>query len=199
VAGRRDELLDAAISLLGQHGVRGLTHRAVDAEAGVPAGSASNHFRTKDTLLDAVVERFAARERANWEDIAAQLCPTTPAELTEALAKLAHDATGAHRTLTLARYVILVEAAQRPRLRAQLTVTGGRVRAWFVHWMRVAGAADPERDTPIVQNHYTGLVLHQLAYPDPAFDPAAQLGPLIDALVRPGRGESRMTRPEVLR
>jgi AcrR family transcriptional regulator len=186
---RRDDLLDAAISVLGESGIHGLTHRAVDTAAGLPAGSTSNHFRTRDALLNAVVERFAARERANWEDIAAAVCPTTPAELAQAAVAFAHDATGPHRNLTLARYAILVEAGIHPSLRAQLTATGGRVRAWFTNWLRIAGSADPERDAPVVMNHFTGLVLHQLANPDPAFDPSAEITALITSIVRPRRAE----------
>ena len=91
MTGRRDDLLDAAICLLGERGTHALTHRAVDAAAGLPAGSASNYFRTRDALLNAVVERFAARERANWEDIAAKVCPTTPQELAQALTMFARD------------------------------------------------------------------------------------------------------------
>src|SRR5262245_2479235 len=117
---RREQILDAAITVLGESGMHGLTHRRVDAAAGLAAGSTSNHFRTRDALLSGVVERFADRERANWEDIATRMCPTTPEELAEALAVFARDATGPNRTLTLARYAILVEAAVNPTLRAQL-------------------------------------------------------------------------------
>jgi Uncharacterized protein conserved in bacteria len=189
MSNRRDELLDAAISLLGERGMHGLTHRAVDTAAGLPAGSASNHFRTRDALLDAVVERFAARERANWDEVAARVCPTTPQELARALAEFAHDATGPHRTLTLARYAILVEAGIHPSLRAQLTITGARVNAWFTNWLRIAGSADPERDAPIIMNHWTGVVLHQLAIPDPAFDPSGQLTALVTSVTRPHPAE----------
>jgi AcrR family transcriptional regulator len=186
---RREDLLDAAILVLGERGIHALTHRAVDVAAGLPAGSASNHFRTRDALLDAVVERFAARERANWEDIAALVCPATPKELAQALTEFAQDSTGPQRTLTLARYAILVEASIQPSLRAQLTVTGARVSAWFMNWLRIAGSTDPERDAPIVMNHWTGLVLHQLANPDPAFDPSAQIAALVTAVVRPAPAE----------
>jgi AcrR family transcriptional regulator len=185
MASRRDDLLDAAILVLGERGIHALTHRAVDAAARLPAGSASNHFRTRDALLNAVVERFAARERANWEDIAAQMCPATPRELARALTVFAQDSTGPHRTLTLARYAILVEASIHPSMRAQLTATGTRVNAWFMNWLRIAGSTDPERDAPIVMNHWTGLVLHQLANPDPAFDPSAQIAALVAAVVHP--------------
>ena len=185
MANRRDDLLDAAIGVLGESGIHALTHRAVDAAAGVPPGSASNHFRSRDALLDAVVERFATRERAHWEDIAARACPTTPRELARALSEFAREATGPQRTLTMARYAILLEAGIHPALRAQLASTGARVNAWFTNWMRVAGSADPGSQAPIVMNHWTGLVLHQLANPDPAFDPAAQLTSLVTAVIRP--------------
>jgi DNA-binding transcriptional regulator YbjK len=191
VSSRRNDLLDAAISLLGEQGVHGLTHRAVDTTAGVPAGSTANYFRSRDALLDAVVERFAAREKANWDDIALRLAPASPDELAGALADFAHEATGPSRTLTLARYAILVEAANRPALRAQLGETGARVNAWATNWMRIAGSANPERDTPIVMNCWTGLVLHQLAIPDPAFDPLSPMLALTTTLLPPPRPRRR--------
>src|SRR6266508_1150931 len=189
MATRREQLLDAAITVLGERGIHALTHRAVDAAAGLPAGSTSNHFRTRDALLNAVVERFAARERANWEDLATTMYPVTPQDLARAMAVFAHEATGPHRTLTLARYAILVEAGIHPSLRAQLLATGARVNAWFMNWMRIAGSTDPERDAPIIMNHWTGIVLHELAIPDPAFDPYPQIAALVTAVVRPRSAE----------
>jgi DNA-binding transcriptional regulator YbjK len=183
---RRNDVLDAAIALLGERGVRGVTHRAVDAAATLPAGSTSNYFRTSDALLIAVIERFEERERANLDDIAVTICPTGPAELADLLAAGARDAVGPHRTLTLARYAILVESAQRPALREQLSESAARVNAWAVNWMKMAGSASPERHAPIVQNYFTGLVLHQLARPRPDFDPAPPLLALITALMGEG-------------
>jgi DNA-binding transcriptional regulator YbjK len=187
---RREDLLDAAIMVVGQAGIHGLTHRAVDAAADLPAGSASNHFRTRDALLEAVTERFAARERASWEEIAARVCPTTPEQLAGALAEFAREATGANRTLTLARYAILVEAGIHPPLREQLMAVGARVNDWFTNWVRIAGSADPGRDAPVIMNHWTGIVLHQLAGPDPAFDPLPQISALVTALIRSHSRES---------
>jgi AcrR family transcriptional regulator len=186
---RREDLLDAAICVLGERGVHGLTHRAVDAAAGLPAGSTANHFRTRDALLNAVVERFAVRERANWEELAATIYPVTPHEFARALAVFAQKAAGPHRTLTLARYAILVQAGIHPSLRAQLIATGARVNVWFMNWLRIAGSTDPERDAPIIANHWTGIVLHELAIPDPTFDPYPQIAALIAGLVRPRSAE----------
>lgn len=58
---RRDLLADAGLRVLAQQGARGLTHRAVDREAGVPAGTASNYFRSRDALLNGLAERIFAR------------------------------------------------------------------------------------------------------------------------------------------
>jgi len=66
VPSRQEELLDAAIAVLGGQGVRQLTHRAVDVAAGLPSGSTSNYFKTRDALLVGIVDRFVARERAGW-------------------------------------------------------------------------------------------------------------------------------------
>ena len=183
MSSRREDLLDAAIVVLGRTGMHGLTHRAVDTAAGLPPGSASNLFRTRDALLTAVTERFAARERASWEEIAVRVCPTTPGQLAIALTEFAREATGPNRELTLARYAILLEAAIHPPLREQLMATGARVNAWFTNWVRTAGSAEPGRDAPVIMNHWTGIVLHQLAGPDPAFDPFPQISALVTALI----------------
>ncbi len=182
---RREVVLDAAIEVLGTGGMHGLTHRSVDAAAGLPAGSTSNLFRTRDALLEAVVERFAERERANWEEIAARTCPTTPRELAAALTEFAKDAVGRNRTLTLARYAILVESAVHPPLRAKLLLGGARVNDWFTSWVRAAGSTRPELDANLLMNYGTGLVLHDLAVPDPAFDPSAHITALVTSVVRP--------------
>src|SRR5689334_13711377 len=60
---RRTSLLDAAVELVGTSGMRGLTHRAVDQAAGVPSGSTSNLFRTREALVAGIVERYVERER----------------------------------------------------------------------------------------------------------------------------------------
>ncbi|WP_231509684.1 hypothetical protein [Streptosporangium roseum] len=42
---------------MAESGGRGLTHRAVDAAADVPPGTAKNYFPTRDALVRAVAER----------------------------------------------------------------------------------------------------------------------------------------------
>ena len=182
---RRQTLLDAAIQVLGEHGMRALTHRAVDAEAGVTAGSAANYFPTRESLLEAIADRVSAMERGHFDEIAAEVCPATPAELGRALAGFARDVTSGRRALTLARYSILVEAGHNAKIRRQLAETGSRVNAWFANWLRLIGSGDTDHDVHVLGNYLTGLMLHQLAIPDPGFDPADTITALLESLVKP--------------
>ena len=188
---RRQALLDAAIQVLGERGMRALTHRAVDAEAGMAAGSAANYFATRESLLEAIADRVSALERGHFDEIAAGVCPVTPAELGRAIAGFARDVTGARRALTLARYAILVEAGHNAQIRRQLAETGSRVNAWFANWLRLIGSRHTDDDVHVLGNYLTGLMLHQLAIPDPGFDPADKITALLESLVRPAGTSAR--------
>jgi DNA-binding transcriptional regulator YbjK len=100
---RRERLLDAAIQVVGGGSIRWLTHRAVDATAGVPTGSCANHFRTRAELLGALVERVAAHERQACDDIAARTVIPAPEDVAAVLVDVAHRSAGANRRLTLTR------------------------------------------------------------------------------------------------
>jgi len=54
--GRQEQLLAAAARVVARGGLRGLTHRAVDAEAGLPEGSCSAYMRTRVALLTRLTE-----------------------------------------------------------------------------------------------------------------------------------------------
>jgi AcrR family transcriptional regulator len=178
-------LLDAAIEILGERGVRAVTHRAVDAEAGVAAGSTANYFSTREALFAAIVERFAERERQNFEELATTVVPTTPAELGRALGAFVRQGTTRNRTLTLCRCALLVESANNPGLREHMAVTGAQVGAWGTAWLRLVGSTDPDQHVHVVGNYLTGLALHQLAMPDPHFDPTDKIVSLLESLIAP--------------
>ena len=184
---RREQLLDAAIDLVGDQGLRALTHRAVDARAGLPFGSSSNHFRTRNALIAALVDRVAIREVGLMEQYLSAAPPTTPGDLARMLGLVARDQAGPHRLLALARYALLVEGSRSTELSARLMSTGARVNAHVTAWLRLIGSADPDRDLHLLGNYVVGVVLHQLAMPDPAFDPTDHLEALLASLIPKAR------------
>lgn len=70
---RRQQLLEAATRVVARGGLRRLTHRAVDAEAGVPEGSTSGYSRTRLALLTALTEHVAGVLTTTVEDLGDQL------------------------------------------------------------------------------------------------------------------------------
>ena len=182
--GRREQALDAALAVLAARGAHGLTHSAVDRCGGLPAGTTSNHFRTRDALLAGVLDHLAAREMATVADVAAA-APTRPsvASLVEEVAGMVEHLLGPGRQQTLARHAIFLEAAWRPELRgALLTATAG---FWAVLEDRLTalGADFPAAGARTLLACIDGVLLDQLIRPRPDFDAAAALGPVVAALV----------------
>ncbi|MDP9794653.1 DNA-binding transcriptional regulator YbjK [Catenuloplanes nepalensis] len=179
---RQEQLLDAAIDVLGTQGTRALTHRAVDAAAALPAGSAANYFKTRDALVGAVAARFAERDRAAWEAIAGFVRPTDADALAAALTAYVRRALGPERAVTTARYALFVEAALRPELREPLAVSARELRTWAAGWLRAIGSADPERECAAIMDFLDGLILHQLTFPGPPDELVASVSRAVRAL-----------------
>lgn len=119
---RRTALVDAAIEVLAREGARGLTYRAVDGEAGVPAGTASNYFANRDELFTQAGRRIYERLQ---RDAAAAMPgpiegPRDLAKLTELLRATVGRIEN-FRTGYLALLELRLEATRRPELRAVLT------------------------------------------------------------------------------
>jgi DNA-binding transcriptional regulator YbjK len=182
VPDRRTVLLDAALEIVGTQGMRALTHRAVDAAAGVPPGSTSNHFRTREALVLGIVERFIVRERAMATGPRDHVEATADG-LATAFGRFVDRALGPDRAVTLARYAILVETAQHPDLLREGMAPGAdRVDTWALDLITRAGSPDPARDLGVLGNYVTGLVLHELALPSPDLDARARVRAVIDTL-----------------
>lgn len=153
---RRAAIADAAIHLVATRGLRGLTHRAVDAEAGLPPGSTSYYLRTRDALLTACVERMVQR------DLAAMPLPTAP-ELPGLLTALVVGlATGRPDDL-LARYELSLEAVRRPGLRAALVESGSRLREMLAGALAEYGVPDPDAAAWPVAAMLDGLMYDRVA------------------------------------
>lgn len=176
-------MLDAAIRVLGTGGMRQLTHRAVDTEAGVPAGTTSNHFRSREALVAGVLGRIAALESAAWARLATTL-PTGNVEgFAQAVGRFLRQMAGSERAATLARHALFVEAAVRPDLRARVAASRAELEPWGARWLAGLGSADPQRHFWLLMAYLDGALAHQLAAPDPEFDPAPAIRTLLRGMV----------------
>lgn len=69
---RMQLILESATRVVATRGMRGLTHRAVDAEAGLPQGSTSGYLRTRLALVTALAEFIAAGLIESVEELVGQ-------------------------------------------------------------------------------------------------------------------------------
>jgi DNA-binding transcriptional regulator YbjK len=162
---RRAEIADAAITTLARDGMRGLTHRAVDRAAGLPEGSASYYFRTRQALLQATVERLAELDTA--EMLPSTGLPVQSGHELDAFALAAASiidnwlTTGRERQL--ARYELALEATRRPELRDALIASGAAIRAMVASQFAAAGIRQPGRRAADFVAFVDGLVFDQIA------------------------------------
>jgi DNA-binding transcriptional regulator YbjK len=113
---RRNQILDAAIDILCDDGVGGLTHRQVDGRAGVPAGTTSNYFRNRQALLEATAARTVDLHWQRVEMLQSSIGPISRDTLKALMIRML-DPDDQFRRWTLARFELFMESTRREELR----------------------------------------------------------------------------------
>jgi len=113
---RRNQILDAAIDILCDEGVGGLTHRQVDSRAGVPAGTTSNYFRTRQSLLEATAARTVDLHWQRVELLQSSIGPLSRDALQALLVQMLSPDEHMRR-VTLARFELFMESTRNEELR----------------------------------------------------------------------------------
>lgn len=159
----RVRVLQAAIDLLATGGLRALTHARIDERAGLPKGSTSNYFRTRDALLIGVADWILAQELT---PVRAAFTPRSPAELIDAMCGLLEVTTQQNRDLTAARLVLFLEASHNVELREVLSRGRATLAAGIVTALAELGARDPRAAAETIAACFEGLLLHRIARHD---------------------------------
>ncbi|MEU3496851.1 TetR family transcriptional regulator C-terminal domain-containing protein [Kitasatospora cineracea] len=185
---RRTLLADAALDVLADEGVRGLTHRAVDRRAALPPGTTSAYFRTRAALLTGLVTRLVQRDQSELQSLAEQFGPPqSAADLVDGLLLLTrHRLAGEGRRRSLARYACAVESARDPELREILVPRENAGRAAVRHFLAAHGTADPESRTHTLLTCVDGLVFDRLVSGGDV--PREAIEGLVTAALRPEDG-----------
>ena len=165
ITDRRAAVADAALAVLEADGGRGLTHRAVDRRAGLPQGSTSNYFQTREALLTAALHRLVELEEPLVRSMES-LVPAGPYEPHRA-AELVADLlrtwlTPERAGLAVARYELFLEARRRPQFQVALDEVRREYLLLAEQLLPTAGCRDPHRHAPQLLALLDGLVLNQL-------------------------------------
>ncbi|MFF7705736.1 TetR family transcriptional regulator [Pseudomonas sp. NPDC007930] len=194
---RRQEILDAAMRIVVRDGVRGVRHRAVAAEAGVPLSATTYYFKDIEDLLADTFARYVERSAAYlaklWattEDILRDLIaegdgsPAARSRLADDIAQMVADYV--HKQVLTRRDYLMAEQAFRqealltPRLAALVADHEGILLRGAVHILQVLGSRQPEQDGQVLtaiigRMEYQALLGAEL--------PAAGDGPAVDPLL----------------
>ncbi|MFE3324774.1 TetR/AcrR family transcriptional regulator [Streptomyces sp. NPDC059176] len=162
---RRTTLVDAAIEVLAREGARGLTFRAVDTQAGVPAGTASNYFANRDDLLTQAGARIHVRMTPEPEQVEEAMRPAPTRKLYVELMRWLVRRMTEERTGYLAMLELRLEATRRPALQAELNQA---IRAVLEenHRFHVESGLPGDTDTFLtLYLAMTGLMLEHFTLP----------------------------------
>lgn len=177
---RRRSIADAGLTVLAREGSRGLTHRAVDIAAGVPTGTTSNYFRSRDALVEGLVERIGERLAPTPEDLERRAAATPgPALFADYIRDIVRRLTE-DRDVTLALFELRLEGGRRPEVAA---VLGAWQRAGFdgdVAFNTAAGLPGGRREIALFHYAIDGLLLDRLTT---SIDPDTPTDDVIDDLV----------------
>ncbi|MDQ0599002.1 DNA-binding transcriptional regulator YbjK [Streptomyces canus] len=162
---RRAALVDAGIEVLSREGARGLTFRAVDAEAGVPVGTASNYFTGRDDLLRQMDARLHVRLAPDPSVLAELMTrPKDRALVTALMHDLMARATR-DRTGYLALLEMRLEATRRPGLRESYTESVRGDLDYGMRFHRDAGLPGGDETVVVLYLAMLGLILEHLTLP----------------------------------
>jgi DNA-binding transcriptional regulator YbjK len=178
---RRAQILDAAIDILVDDGIGGLTHRQVDDRARVPAGTTSNYFRRRRALLEATAARTVDLHWRRVEALQSAIGPMTVDGVRALMIRML-DPDDQFRRWTLARFELFMEGTRRPELRPFLK----ELQAAAVKSARLifeaAGFSPSSEQMEEISRLLNGFVFSNLTIPgEPGVeDPAG----LVDRLLR---------------
>lgn len=128
----------AAVEVLGLEGAAGLTHRAVDRHAGLPEGSTSNHFRSREALINAISQFLTDYDLETINRTAATFAAQNAVSLesaADALTTIVHRWTDKEAVLTTARLELFLIAHRDPEFAARFAEVRRTFRARAADWL----------------------------------------------------------------
>lgn len=154
---RRNAITDAGLHLVATRGLRGLTHRAVDAEVGLPPGSTSYYLRTRQALLEACLDRMLALDSAMVR------APAPGRSLPDVMVDIVVEGARTRGEHAIARYEFLLEATRQPELRAVMERGARGLRTALAGMLEGLGVPDPAEVSWPVAAMVDGLLRDRVA------------------------------------
>lgn len=172
-------MLSEALRLVAEGGLGAVTHRSVEGAAGVPHGSVTYHFGSRDDLIAAMVDELveiSERDVADMaRDVAMALAPRRNDFDLDRVAETLVGWMDRERDLHLARFELELAAVRDSRLRERMTDAATVFWRMCEPLVVALGSQDPARDGRVMAAMVDGLLLDHLAH-DHADSEAVRVG-----------------------
>ncbi|GAB3768896.1 DNA-binding transcriptional regulator YbjK [Nocardioides ginsengisegetis] len=188
---RRRQLLDAGLQVVADEGLRGLTHRAVDRQAGLPEGSCSAYLRTRKALLVALTEYVASSLAGDVDALARDLqgCPGESDRAVQLTRRL-FQRWVEERELLLAKLELSLEASRDPELAELMATWRSRLVDVVDGIMAAQGKEHSAERAETLVSSFDGILFAALLKPRTARKDflARSLQLLMTSMAAPGQG-----------
>ncbi|QEN15977.1 TetR/AcrR family transcriptional regulator [Mycolicibacterium sp. ELW1] len=165
-AARRTEIIDAAIEVMAQVGLAGLSMRLVANQAQIPLGALSYYFDDKSDLIAQSFAQLSDREIDRVVATAERLEPSMPAEqLADLVADMIIDGFSSPPGAIVTRYELVTEASRDERLRPMFEAWYAAMIPALSRLFRDIGSGQPELDSRTVMAVMAGLEIDNLYRP----------------------------------
>ena len=165
---KRREVLEATLRLLARECPRGVTHRAVAAEAGTSLRATTYYFASREELLTEALLHYARTAIERFDIIRAPLSPGIEDPIEAAADLLAATVVSdllEDRAGLVAEYELVLEIGRNPVLEPAYREWQAKLEGMLGGYAALFGSRNPERDARIVLATLRGLELEALARP----------------------------------
>lgn len=194
---KRRSILDAALRVVGSGGTEAVTHRRVAAEAGVPLGSTTYYFASRDDLLREAFRHHAAAVYGAIDEVADAMPLRTAADVVSFLIGIVRRELD-ERALILVEYELIVRAARDPSLAREVNAYERALGARLGDALERLGVARSFEAARTLIALVRGFELECLTRPEPEIGALQArletvLGALASGGARPGRVSASTT------
>ncbi len=165
-ARRKSEIIDAALRIIGQEGLQGVSMRTVAAEASVPLGTATYYFTDKDDLIEAAFAKHSQRETARIVSTIARMGENLKSsEVADRLADFVIQGLTEHRTHLITEHHFLNESARRENLQRASAAWLQSLQAHLESTVTALSSSSPKTDARLILAVLAGLEVDNLSTP----------------------------------
>jgi len=165
---RREHLLHTVLRLIAENGVSGVTHRAVAKEAGVPLGSTTYYFKTKDDMIRSALRFYSQRMEQVMDEEALRAADRTLTvdQVVDSIANVMLQEFEDPDSMLIAEFELILTIAREPTFAPEYRAIQEQFEQRLGNLLRAVGSQSPAQHARMVLAVTRGYEFGWFAQPD---------------------------------